>query len=99
MFGAGHLTSFRNSTRMTKGGSLRILNSTIQTIHAPRRAGEDRGLLIRRAARRDALQRIEQSGITDPHFLDREVTFDDATVGAEQFDARLDIGPPGIRQL
>src|SRR5580698_1036713 len=62
-------------------------------------AAEQRLLLVRRGARRDTLQRVEEAGVADAHLVDRKVALDQATIGAEQLETGARIGPPGVGQL
>ena len=61
-----------------------------------RGAGEQLALLVGRGAAGDALERVPQRRVTDPHLVDRKVAFEHAALGAEQFDAGFDKGPPAL---
>src|SRR5947207_9007050 len=72
---------------------------SIQAIKAARRAREQRRLLVRRAARGDALEGIPEDVIAAAALIDREVAFEHCARGPERLDVGLDIRPPQGREL
>src|ERR1051326_3136587 len=72
---------------------------SVQAVKAARRAGEQRRLLVGRAARGDALEGVPEHLIAAASFIDREVAFEHRACAPERLDAGLDIGPPQCRKL
>src|SRR5215472_13415369 len=70
-----------------------------QPVEFGRRAGEECGLLGRRAAGGDALEGVPQHVVAAAPLVDREVALEHRALGAEGGDAGLDIGPPSRRQF
>src|SRR5262245_34345317 len=66
----------------------------------PRRSpAVKRRLFGHRRARRDALERIPQFGVAARLLVRREIALEHAPVGAEGFDAGLDILTPGRSEV
>src|SRR5258708_22402108 len=87
---------FLGENGMRSSASLRQLPQPVK----PRRgAGEEIGFFGRRGAAREPLERVEQHRIAAPALVDRKIALEHAAVGAEIFDAGIDIGPPGIGHL
>src|SRR5436190_9790003 len=66
-----------------------------EPVEAARRAGEQRRLLRRRTAGRDALEGIPEHRIAAAALVDREIALEHRALRAERGDAGLDIGAPG----
>src|SRR6202521_4713870 len=72
---------------------------SVQAIDAPCGAAEQSGLFVDRRRCGDALERVPQGGISDPHLVDGKIAFEGAALRPEKLAARLDVRSPKGRQL
>src|SRR3984957_6122998 len=70
-----------------------------QAVEPGSRAVEQISFLVRRATRRDALERVPQYRICAHPLIDREIAFEHAPGGTEGFDRGLHVRSPRRRHL
>jgi len=70
-----------------------------EPVHPRRRPAEQQGLLVRRHARRNALEGIPQHLVAAGSLVHGEVAFEHAAFWAEEVDAGADVRSPGHGQF